>query len=206
REGAGAALRPGGAGRRHRARPGVDPMMPRLCLVVAACCAMSLPRTTDLPPEGGSHIFSKNVSRLPPSGGRSISSKTVSWLPPSGGRSLAAPLFVESAAATGLDFTHVNGATGQYYMAEQMGAGVALFDYDNDGDLDVFLVQGGPFDEGARRTTGPTCKLFRNDLTDGPNGKRTLHFTDVTERAGLALRTYGMGAAVGDYNNDGYLD
>ena len=54
------------------------------------------------------------------------------------------PLFVDSAAATGLTFTHVNGATGQYYMAEQMGAGVALFDYDNDGDLDVFLVQGGP--------------------------------------------------------------
>ena len=44
----------------------------------------------------------------------------------------------------GLAFTHVNGATGQYYMAEMMGAGVALFDYDNDGDLDVFLVQGGP--------------------------------------------------------------
>ena len=49
-------------------------------------------------------------------------------------------------AASGLTFTHVNGATGQYYMAEQMGAGVALFDYDNDGDLDVFLVQGGPLD------------------------------------------------------------
>ena len=53
------------------------------------------------------------------------------------------PLFVEGAAAAGLAFTHVNGATGQYHMAEQMGAGVALFDYDNDGDLDVFLVQGG---------------------------------------------------------------
>ena len=52
-------------------------------------------------------------------------------------------LFVESAATSGLTFTHVNGATGRYYMPEVMGAGLALFDYDNDGDLDVFLVQGG---------------------------------------------------------------
>ena len=54
----------------------------------------------------------------------------------------AGPLFVDAAESAGLDFTHVSGASGQYFMAEQMGAGVALFDYDNDGDLDVFLVQG----------------------------------------------------------------
>jgi hypothetical protein len=52
----------------------------------------------------------------------------------------------------------------------------------------------------------PTSRLFRNDLTVGPNGQRKLHFTDVTERAGVALQAYGMGAAVGDYDNDGYLD
>ena len=129
-------------------------------------------------------------------------------LPPKDGRPAAAgPLFIESAASTGLDFTHVNGATGQYFMPEQMGAGVVLFDYDNDGDLDVFFVQGGPLESGpGERKTGPSCRLFRNDLTVGPDGKRSLHFTDVTEQAGLALRTYGMGAAVGDYDNDGYLD
>ena len=71
------------------------------------------------------------------------------WFPPWGGstaarRSADQPQFVESAATTGLNFTHVTGATGQYYVAEEMGAGVALLDYDNDGDLDVFLVQGGP--------------------------------------------------------------
>ena len=130
------------------------------------------------------------------------------FLPPEGGsHEIDTPLFIESAESTGLKFTHVNGASGQYYMAEQMGAGVALFDYDNDGDLDVFLVQSGPIEGNSTpRTSGPSCRLFRNDLSVGPNGKRSLHFTDVTDRAGLALRTYGMGAAVGDYDGDGDLD
>jgi hypothetical protein len=115
------------------------------------------------------------------------------------------PLFIESAAAAGLDFTHVNGATGHYYMPEVMGAGVALFDYDNDGDLDVFLVQGSPLGAGAGAPS-PTSRLFRNDLTVGADGQRRLRFTEVTERAGVGLRAYGMGAAVGDYDNDGDLD
>ena len=119
-----------------------------------------------------------------------------------------APLFTESAVPAGLLFTHVNGATGRYYIAEEMGAGVALFDYDDDGDLDVFLVQGGPgLDPGAAAPARPpaggaTSRLFRNDV----DSRSRLHFTDVTERAGVGLRTYGMGTAVGDYDNDGDLD
>jgi enediyne biosynthesis protein E4 len=119
----------------------------------------------------------------------------------------ASPLFVESAAQTGLAFTHAGGATGQYYMAEQMGAGAALFDYDSDGDLDVFLVQGGPFEPAGKiGPTHPTSRLFRNDLKIAADGRRTLHFTDVTQAAGVGVRGHGMGAVVGDYDNDGDLD
>jgi enediyne biosynthesis protein E4 len=118
--------------------------------------------------------------------------------------SLASPLFVEMAADLGIAFTHVSGATGQYYMAEQMGAGAALLDYDNDGDLDVFLVQGGSLGKGEAATAAgqPTSRLFRNELASGGR----LRFTDVTERAGVGLRAYGMGAASADYDGDGDAD
>jgi hypothetical protein len=112
----------------------------------------------------------------------------------------AGPLFIEAADETGLHFTHDNGATGQRYMPEMMGAGVALFDYDNDGDLDVYVVQGAPIDPDARPATGN--RLFRNDgvVAGVP------HFTDVTEQAGLGMKAVGMGVAVGDVDNDGWLD
>ena len=125
----------------------------------------------------------------------------VSILPSAGARQSSGtppPLFRESAAETGLTFTHVNGATGQFYLAEQMGAGAALFDYDNDGDLDVFLVQDGPLEDTPSGRNAPTSRLFRNDLTHAAGGAPVLHFTDVTDRAGVGLRAYGMGATVGD--------
>jgi hypothetical protein len=119
----------------------------------------------------------------------------------------AEPLFVDAAAAAGLLFTHVNGASGQFYIPELMGSGAALIDYDQDGDLDVFLVQGGPLDSGNGAAAGarPTSRLFRNDLPK-TGERRALQFTDVTARAGVGLIGYGMGAAVGDYDNDGDFD
>jgi hypothetical protein len=133
-----------------------------------------------------------------------ITGSSILQLPPESGSSI----FVDSAGTTGLNFTHTSGATGQYYVAEEMGAGVALFDYDNDGDLDVFVVQGGPLGEKSPADTPgyPTSRLFRNDLTRGADGKPRLRFTDVTAQAGVGLRAYGMGVAVGDYDNDGDLD
>ncbi len=121
------------------------------------------------------------------------------------------PLFRESAAETGLNFHHFTGATGEFFMPEIMGAGGALFDYDNDGDLDVYLIQGAMLDEkkGPDEARFPPPKdwksgnrLFRNELI--PLGK--LKFIDVTEKAGVGFVGYGMGAATGDYDNDGDLD
>jgi len=121
------------------------------------------------------------------------------------------PLFREAAEEVGLKFHHFHGAIGEYYMPEIMGAGVALFDYDNDGDLDVYLVQGTTFDpaQDPRRTKFPPPsgwkpgnRLFRNLLSE--TGK--LEFVDVTETAGVGHIGYGMGVAVGDYDNDGFQD
>lgn len=115
-----------------------------------------------------------------------------------------APLFREVAADSGLKFVHDNGGGGNYFLPEIMGSGGALFDYDNDGDLDVYIVQGAPLDAPARSGG----RLFRNDsIPGGTNGgKGELRFTDVTETAGVGLKSVGMGAAVADYDNDGDLD
>ncbi|MDE3179983.1 MAG: CRTAC1 family protein [Acidobacteriota bacterium] len=120
----------------------------------------------------------------------------------------ARPLFRDAAAESGLSFRHYNCATGEHFMPEIMGPGVALFDYDNDGDLDIYLIQGTPLAPGKKLLFPPQPgwkpgnRLFRNLLAE--TGK--LKFEDVTENAGVGHVGYGMGAAVGDYDNDGYQD
>jgi hypothetical protein len=113
--------------------------------------------------------------------------------------------FTESAEAAGIDFTHVNGATGKFYYPEILPPGVALFDYDNDGDLDVYLVQSrqlgtATVDEALRG------RLYRNDLEVRSDVMRTLHFTDVTAQSGINAAAFGFGVATGDVDNDGNVD
>lgn len=113
--------------------------------------------------------------------------------------------FVDRAQESGIDFTHVNGATGKFYYPEILPPGVALLDYDNDGDLDIYLVQGHSL-EAVETHPELMGRLYRNDLQVGPDGMRTLRFTDVTAQSGIQATRYGFGVAVGDVDNDGFVD
>jgi hypothetical protein len=120
--------------------------------------------------------------------------------------------FTDRAKQSGLEFTHFNGMSGEFYYPEIMPPGVALFDYDNDGDLDVFVVQGQmlgskPLSAAKPQPVGPlNSRLFRNDLTVAADGTRTLRFTDVTAASGIVTHGYAMGVTTGDFNNDGCVD
>src|ERR1700694_5100220 len=96
----------------------------------------------------------------------------------------------------GIHFVHNNGAFGKKFLPETMGPGVAFIDYDNDGWPDIFLVNGMTWAAHTQKHTPP--KLYHN------NHDGTL--TDVTHKAGLDVEMYGMGIAVGDYDNEGFDD
>jgi enediyne biosynthesis protein E4 len=123
-------------------------------------------------------------------------------------------IFTDIGKQTGLDFVHFNGMSGEYYFPEMTGQGGGIFDYDNDGDLDVYLVQGNMLGKGKTfkdalfppRDKNPRDRLFRNDLTIDKKGNRTIRFVDVTDKSGLKMTGYGMGVAAGDFNNDGWID
>ena len=113
--------------------------------------------------------------------------------------------FRDVASDVGLKFHHVNGASERRHLPEIMGAGGAFFDYDLDGDLDVFLVQGRALEpDRSVRPGGP--RLYRNDLVKAGRSGSRLEFTDVTGAAGFAQGDLGMGVAAGDYDNDGRPD
>ena len=104
--------------------------------------------------------------------------------------------YIDITQQAGIHFLHNTGAFGKKYEPETMGPGCAFIDYDDDGNPDILLINGKDFpDHKAKRTT---LKLYRN------NGNGT--FTDVTSQAGLDVEMYGMGVAVGDYDNDGWDD
>jgi hypothetical protein len=108
----------------------------------------------------------------------------------------SAVTFRDISQQSGIHFTHNNGAFGKKFLPETLGSGVAFIDYDNDGWPDIFLVNGTDWPGHARKHTTP--KLYHNNH-DGT-------FTDVTHKAGLDVEMYGMGVAVGDYDNDGFDD
>lgn len=111
-------------------------------------------------------------------------------------------IFTDVTDEVGIDFVHNNGATGDKLLPETMGGGCAVLDFDNDGDQDILFVNSKNWDwdlEGGKadQDTPSTMALYRND------GGR---FTNVTAGSGLDVSAYGMGAAVGDYDNDGNVD
>ena len=129
------------------------------------------------------------------------------------GRQASAP-FEDRAVELGIDFVHFNGMSGELYLPEMMGPGAALVDYDGDGDLDAYLVQGtmlGPGKEledavfAPRGPLPPRDRLFRNELDSRAGGAET-SFTDVTEPSRIRAFGYGMGVAAADYDNDGWVD
>jgi hypothetical protein len=105
--------------------------------------------------------------------------------------------FTDITRPSGLSFHHVNGASPDKHLVETMGSGGMFLDYDNDGWLDIFLVDGGSLAD-ARVASRARHRLYRNQ------GNAT--FEDATVRAGIQHRGYGMGACAGDYDSDGWID
>jgi enediyne biosynthesis protein E4 len=106
--------------------------------------------------------------------------------------------FTDVTDAAGIRFRHFNGAAGQKFLPETMGAGVAVLDYDGDGRQDLLFVNSCSWPGASGPAKTPCLALYRNK-GDGA-------FEDVTEEAGLAVTMYGMGVAVGDFDNDGHPD
>lgn len=111
------------------------------------------------------------------------------------------PPFADVTEASQLGFVHSPFLTGEFYMPEIMGSGAALFDYDLDGDLDVYLVQGAPLTD---KSAGGSARdqLYQNQWME--TGR--LEFVNVTQEARLSATGYGMGVAIGDYDADGFSD
>ena len=135
--------------------------------------------------------------------------------PGSASRVGSGELLIDISARSGLEFVHFNGMSGGLYISEIMGPGAAFLDYDGDGDLDLYLPQGHML--GAAKTVEDALmppvaplplrdRLYRNDLVLVAAGHLEPRLVDVTKESGLVATGYGMGVAVGDFDNDGDQD
>jgi enediyne biosynthesis protein E4 len=106
--------------------------------------------------------------------------------------------FTDVTEKAGIHFRHFNGATGEKLLPETMGGGAAFFDYDNDRDADLFLVNATSWPHAAKPAAGARSALYRNDGSG--------NFEDVSAASGVDLSLYGMGVAAGDYDGDGWSD
>jgi hypothetical protein len=127
------------------------------------------------------------------------------WKAIAGADSATPGKFVDVTQRLRIDFLYQASHTSKKYLPETMGSGVALFDYDNDGRLDIFLVNGAALSDPTPKGTIPQ-KTGPKDWNRLYHQKADGTFEDVTEKAGLQGSGYGMGVAVGDYDNDGYED
>ena len=113
--------------------------------------------------------------------------------------------FTDITVASGITFRHQSSPTSQKYLIETMGGGVALFDYDNDGRLDLYFTNGASIEDPMPRAAIPNKqdpRYWNRLYHQRPDSK----FEDVTERAGVQGKGYGMGVATADYNGDGFID
>src|SRR5271156_1712355 len=149
------------------------------------------PSTPDAPPQamgvntGGTHAPVLDSEKRPITAGGFVKTGPV--------------VFQDIAAKAGLTtWHHTMGSPSKKFIVEATGSGVALLDYDQDGWLDIYMVNGSTFDAQSGKAPAPHAALFHNNH-DGT-------FTDVTEKAGVTNERWGFGVAVGDYDNDGWPD
>ena len=178
----------------------------RMILVLGLCgCFACATSSDDTSEPGGSQL----VSDQAPASTQAIPAGSVDSRPQA--------ILTDVTKTSGIDFVHFNGTTGEYFLPEITGSGGALFDYDNDGDLDLYLVQGAKLTPGPnppgftwQGKGPPQDRLYRNDLAApglaGPGGKPSPRFTDVTRQARIDARGYGMGVAAADFDDDGWVD
>jgi len=154
----------------------------------------------------GSIALAQQPTPSPERTGRSYSTPDLPKNPPPPGPQARSPLtFTDISAQSGINFRHAASKTSLKYLLETMGGGVAIFDYNNDGRMDLFFTNGAALKEPMAKEDLPDksqAKYWNRLYQQKPDGT----FTDVTEHAGLKGAGYSMGVAAADYDNDGYVD